>query len=264
MGLDENVFLARLQCEANKLACRIASLPGTHPSRGLEKAKEGPDPRFGVRRGRFSAVGGSSGGIARRAMPKKRKSVFVTVGTTQFDSLIEALDTPECADALRGNGYGSVVIQRGKGTRELVHLAPRRRRRSRAAAGENARGGAGGGAGRSDRGLEPEPLEVRVFDFAPSLADEMLAADLVVSHAGSGSVFEALGMRKPLLVVVNDALMDNHQAELAEELGKRGHLRWCESDGLADAIATFDPRGLTPYEPGDPSGIARALDDALA
>ena len=155
-------------------------------------------------------------------MPKKRKSVFVTVGTTQFDSLIEALDTPECADALRGNGYGSVVIQRGKGTRELVHLAPRRRRRSRAAAGENARGGAGGGAGRSDRGLEPEPLEVRVFDFAPSLADEMLAADLVVSHAGSGSVFEALGMRKPLLVVVNDALMDNHQAELAEELGKRG------------------------------------------
>ena len=65
-------------------------------------------------------------------------------------------------------------------------------------------------------------MEVRVFDFAPSLADEMLAADLVVSHAGSGSVFEALGMRKPLLVVVNDALMDNHQAELAEELGKRG------------------------------------------
>ena len=64
-------------------------------------------------------------------MPKKRKSVFVTVGTTQFDSLIEALDTPECADALRGNGYGSVVIQRGKGTSELVHLAPRRRRRSR-------------------------------------------------------------------------------------------------------------------------------------
>ncbi|ACO62081.1 glycosyltransferase family 1 protein [Micromonas commoda] len=162
-------------------------------------------------------------------MPKKRKSVFVTVGTTQFDSLIEALDTPECADALRGNGYGSVVIQRGKGTREL-----------------------------------PTPLEVRVFDFAPSLADEMLAADLVVSHAGSGSVFEALGMRKPLLVVVNDALMDNHQAELAEELGKRGHLRWCESGGLANAIATFDPRGLTPYEPGDPSGIARALDDALA
>ena len=263
MGLMRERILARLAIEKTCLPDRVppAHTPGTHPPRA-RKAKEGPDPRYGVRRGRFSAVGGR-GGIARRAMPKKRKSVFVTVGTTQFDSLIEALDTPECADALRGNGYGSVVIQRGKGTRELVHLAPRRRRRSRAA-GENARGGAGGGAGRSDRGLEPEPLEVRVFDFAPSLADEMLAADLVVSHAGSGSVFEALGMRKPLLVVVNDALMDNHQAELAEELGKRGHLRWCESGGLADAIATFDPRGLTPYEPGDPSGIARALDDALA
>jgi UDP-N-acetylglucosamine transferase subunit ALG13 len=34
----------------------------------------------------------------------------------------------------------------------------------------------------------------------------------VVSHAGAGSVFEALGGRRPLLVVVNETLMDNHQA----------------------------------------------------
>ena len=210
-------------------------------------------------------------------MPGKKKaskSVFVTVGTTSFDSLVAALDTQACSDAFVRNGYGSLVIQRGRGTHTLSHLAPARRRKSarrKSASGGGTNAGAGAGAsngGGSSGGASdddaPEPMETRVFDFAPSLADEMLAADLVVSHSGSGSVFEALAMRKPLLVVVNDGLMDNHQAELAEELGKRGHLRWCEPNGLADAIDSFDPRGLTPYTPGDPSGIARALDDALA
>jgi len=41
----------------------------------------------------------------------------------------------------------------------------------------------------------------------------MKKAQLVVSHAGSGSVFEALKLRKQLVVVVNDALMDNHQVQ---------------------------------------------------
>jgi beta-1,4-N-acetylglucosaminyltransferase len=39
---------------------------------------------------------------------------------------------------------------------------------------------------------------------------------MVVSHAGAGSVMEALRLRKPLLVVTNDALMDAHQSELGK------------------------------------------------
>lgn len=56
-------------------------------------------------------------------------------------------------------------------------------------------------------------LHVEAFPFTPSLDAEMKNAQLVVSHAGSGSVFEALKLRKRLLVVVNDALMDNHQVQ---------------------------------------------------
>ncbi|GJN21033.1 hypothetical protein PR202_gb08478 [Eleusine coracana subsp. coracana] len=52
----------------------------------------------------------------------------------------------------------------------------------------------------------------------------MRASSLVISHAGSGSIFETLRLGKPLIVVVNEDLMDNHQSELAEELAERKHL----------------------------------------
>ena len=35
---------------------------------------------------------------------------------------------------------------------------------------------------------------------------------------------EALSLQKPLVVVINDRLMNNHQTELARQLCKDGHL----------------------------------------
>ena len=46
----------------------------------------------------------------------------------------------------------------------------------------------------------------------------MSLADVIISHAGAGSVMEALRLKKKLIVVVNDLLMDNHQVELATAL----------------------------------------------
>lgn len=58
-------------------------------------------------------------------------------------------------------------------------------------------------------------LHVSWFEFTPSLAALMAGADLVISHAGSGSVFEALAAGKALVAVPNAALMANHQARPA-------------------------------------------------
>ncbi len=41
-------------------------------------------------------------------------TVFVTVGTTTFDALIEAVDTTAMADALAGRGYDRLVMQVGR------------------------------------------------------------------------------------------------------------------------------------------------------
>merc|ERR1712096_56405 len=64
-------------------------------------------------------------------------------------------------------------------------------------------------------GWELSGVEISWFRLKPSIAEDMRSADLVISHAGAGSVLEALEARKLLLVVINDSLMDNHQMELA-------------------------------------------------
>lgn len=178
----------------------------------------------------------ASRGDAARAStsrPAEDRNVFVTVGTTSFDALVEALDNPAVVNILRARGYTSLTMQIGRGT-----YRPRR--------------------------VRTRPgFRVDIFDFRPSLDEAMRAASLVVSHAGAGSVFEALGARAPLLVVVNESLMGNHQVELAEELRRRGHLRWCVPADVEAALEAFDEAELEPYQPGDPAKIASAIDRVI-
>ena len=40
---------------------------------------------------------------------------------------------------------------------------------------------------------------------------DMKKSDLIISHAGSGTILEVLDLCIPLIVVINGDLMDNHQ-----------------------------------------------------
>lgn len=88
----------------------------------------------------------------------------------------------------------------------------------------------------------------------------MNGADLVISHAGAGSCLEALAASKPLIVVTNELLMDNHQLELAEQLCKDGHLYYCTCDTLLELLTTMNLSKLKPLVVDKSKVIAERID----
>jgi len=159
------------------------------------------------------------------------KVCFVTVGTTSFDPLISAMDD---------DGIRRVLVERFG----ITHLRIQY----------------GRGQVRPTESTLAS-LKVEAFDFKPTLAEEMKAASLIVSHAGAGSVMEALRLGRPLIVVVNDALMDNHQVEIAEALEKGHHLAYAPSPKeLLDVLRRFNPEDLRKYPNRDTQAFARMLD----
>eukprot|EP00252_Welwitschia_mirabilis_P023088 TRINITY_DN6436_c0_g1_i1.p1 TRINITY_DN6436_c0_g1~~TRINITY_DN6436_c0_g1_i1.p1 ORF type:complete len:174 (-),score=29.34 TRINITY_DN6436_c0_g1_i1:52-573(-) len=165
---------------------------------------------------------------------QKQKTVFVTVGTTLFDSLVQAVDSAQCKAALISRGYTDIIIQLGRGT-----YFPKK------------------------SSVESKDLKVDYFTFSPDIANFLKSADLVISHAGSGSIFETLRLGRPLIVVVNEALMDNHQSELAEELAEMTYLICARPETLAETILHMDLEKLSPYPPSDPAGVIQAINSFL-
>ena len=157
-------------------------------------------------------------------MPRR---VFVTVGTTSFDALIGACTTPEFHKKLKTLGFDELRLQVGRGA------AP------------------------------TDTDRVSWFRFAPTITEEMRAADVVISHAGAGSILEALELGKRLVVCVNDALMDNHQAELAKALEARGHVVVSTVDDVADALQRVVATRPAPYERGDAAPFRALVDNEI-
>ncbi|XP_028570549.2 UDP-N-acetylglucosamine transferase subunit ALG13 [Podarcis muralis] len=160
------------------------------------------------------------------------KSAFVTVGTTSFDDLIAAVTAPEALQVLQDLGYSRLVLQVGRGTVCPVSTST-------------------------------PTFTLEVFRFKNSLSEDVQTADLVISHAGAGSCLEVLEAGTPLLVVVNDKLMDNHQLELARQLCRDGHLFYCTCRTLLKTLQTSDFSTLKPFPPGQPEKFAAFLDKVM-
>lgn len=81
--------------------------------------------------------------------------------------------------------------------------------------------------------------------------------------AGSGSIFETMRHGKPLIVVVNEDLMDNQQSELAEELAERKHLYYARPKTLCQTTGNMNLDSLIPYHPGDATPVAKLINRFL-
>jgi beta-1,4-N-acetylglucosaminyltransferase len=96
------------------------------------------------------------------------KTVFVTVGTTEFDQLISVISSPESLRVLRSLGYQRLVLQIGRGKFE------------------------------PESGVR-EGIQVTVYRYKSSIKEDITSSDLIISHAGSGTCLEVLEANRRLL-----------------------------------------------------------------
>ncbi|KAM6143567.1 UDP-N-acetylglucosamine transferase subunit ALG13 isoform 2-T2 [Erethizon dorsatum] len=160
------------------------------------------------------------------------KCVFVTVGTTSFDELVARVSAEESLHIFKSLGYSRLTLQIGRGT-----VVP--------------------------ESFCTESFTLDVYRYKDSLQEDLQRADLVISHAGAGSCLETLEKGKPLVVVVNEKLMNNHQLELAKQLHKEGHLFYCTCSTLPGLLQSMDLSTLKCYPPGQPEKFSAFLDKVV-
>ncbi|XP_050071318.1 UDP-N-acetylglucosamine transferase subunit ALG13 homolog [Anopheles maculipalpis] len=164
-------------------------------------------------------------------MKKLYRSVFVTVGTTEFEDLVQIVTSAAVLEQLSVLGCESLTVQFGKGKDPNVERA---------------------------NGLTN--IRLTAYGLKSSIGDDISRADLVISHAGAGSCIEVLEAGKPLIVVVNETLMNNHQTELAERLSRDKNLFYCTPRTLLKTLAECELNQLEKLAPAALDSFVNHLD----
>jgi beta-1,4-N-acetylglucosaminyltransferase len=153
------------------------------------------------------------------------KLCFVTIGATApFNALVRAALEPDFLKSLSEAGYTRLRIQYGDQSGEQIFGT-----QSQALEDTEVDHGLEiSGFAFKQEGLREEMREVK----GSSLQSE----GMVISHAGSGSILDALRIGVPIVVVPNTDLLHNHQVELAEALAQQEYVIHGRVDELATSI----------------------------
>ncbi|CAI2166002.1 18834_t:CDS:2 [Funneliformis geosporum] len=169
-------------------------------------------------------------------MSENGKIIFVTVGSTGFDQIVNLISSIPCLKLLKSQGFAKLIVQYGKSQNAFNDAI-------------------------QTRNNQINEIEIIGYDYKPSLSEDMKNADLIISHAGSGSILESLRFHKPLIVVVNENLMDNHQMELAIELQNKGYLVYSSISDLLEVLNSCTYENLIPFPVLDKSLFANVLSE---
>ena len=159
------------------------------------------------------------------------------------------MDSPLVLSSLLDAGYTHLTLQIGRGDYVPTrHILPE-------------------GKTKGVRQLNKRRIHVEYFRLAPSLSSYMSSSCLIISHAGAGSLFEALNAGKRVIAVPNSLLMVNHQEELAMHLAEKNFLLHANLDApeggqhaLPTAIAKMEKKKLKEYKPGNANQIVKEID----
>ncbi|MBE8233481.1 MAG: glycosyltransferase [Endozoicomonadaceae bacterium] len=137
-------------------------------------------------------------------------NVLITVGTTEFDELIEFIDEI----SLNLPGFNMVA----QISSSAVY----------------------------------SPRNISFFDFSDDFESYVESADVIISHAGAGSVYSMLEKGKKLIVVPNLTRVDKHQLELANFVQKNNFSIVCNAiKELEGAILRINKTSFNVYEKDD-------------
>lgn len=129
----------------------------------------------------------------------KSTKIFVTVGTTKFDKLIKTVTGDDILQLFNDLGYKKLILQIGHGNYEPN---------------------------------KSKLIDIEYYRLKDSIVEDLREADVVISHSGAGSCLEILAHRKPLIAVINEDLMGNHQVELAQKLADKKYIYYCTCSNM--------------------------------
>eukprot|EP00005_Dracoamoeba_jomungandri_P000814 CAMPEP_0174251662 /NCGR_PEP_ID=MMETSP0439-20130205/1410_1 /TAXON_ID=0 /ORGANISM="Stereomyxa ramosa, Strain Chinc5" /LENGTH=172 /DNA_ID=CAMNT_0015332029 /DNA_START=13 /DNA_END=531 /DNA_ORIENTATION=+ len=167
--------------------------------------------------------------------------LLVTVGSTHFEELIQVVDTQNFLEVVTQLGFTEVIIQYGSHAVYIPHKLKMLLQETN------------------------KDIKLVTFDRSSEFAEMLKTADLVISHAGSGTIFEALSFGRKVLVVVNERLMHNHQVEIADALQRRGYLYYTSPERVLSVLNEKDFSELKEPPPCDSSSFrfSEYLDDFM-
>lgn len=93
------------------------------------------------------------------------------------------------------------------------------------------------------------PTRFPWFRFSDHIDDLYKRADIIVCHAGAGTVLRLMELRKKIIVIPNLVRSDQHQMELAEFLDTNRHAIVCyRPSDILNGIETVHQYDFAPYE----------------
>ncbi|WWC89715.1 uncharacterized protein L201_004640 [Kwoniella dendrophila CBS 6074] len=180
-------------------------------------------------------------------------TILVTVGSTLFPTLTDKILSNEILLLFSEYDIHKVIIQYGKAEIKTSSL------NSNISLDSEGKGSI----------VTKEGMIVELIRFTDKFDILVDQSDYVISHAGSGSILTTLRRTKPkpLLVVPNETLMDNHQAELADELSEKNYLMVSKVEDLHQILPKFlDSKNqsmIKPFPKMDPTKFSGILDELM-
>ncbi|KAI8334363.1 glycosyltransferase family 1 protein [Chlamydoabsidia padenii] len=162
--------------------------------------------------------------------------LFVTVGSTGFDQLVNAATLPDFISHLSSLGYTSLLIQYGSSKDIFI---------------------------RNTKDLTIKGLDIQGYDYKDTIEHDIKQADWTISHSGAGTILQALRLGKKLIVIVNESLLDNHQAELAQAMAMKKYVIYGDVNQLADTLSIAPKKHLEVFPEPNHASFASALDKKM-